>query len=404
MTKAKEPHQGVPFLDLKAQYHRIGSEIRKAVEEVLEHQAFILGPAVQRFEEDVASYLQCRAAVGVASGSDALLLSLMALGVGPGDGVLVPPFTFFSSVACGTRLGATPIFADVDPESGLLDAKEVEALLESHAPSHPSGKKPGTPKGRSRIKVILPVHLFGQSCSMKPLLSLAKKYGVQIVEDVAQALGSRADLGIGESKAAGTVGDLGCFSFFPTKMLGGIGDGGLVATNHAPLADKIRILRVHGQGAKYHHEAIGINSRLDVIQAAVLQVKLRYLDQWCEERIQRAHLYHRLFSEAGLLDNQRIIPPPTGLGKSHVFNYYVIRAQLRDELKSYLAKHGIQTQVYYPLPLHLQPSFSDLGYRKGDFPNAELLASQALAIPMYPELTSDQQETVIQRIADFYQK
>lgn len=399
MTIVKPRSEGVPFLDLRAQYRSIGEEVRGAVNEVLDSQAFILGPTVQRFEEEAAAYLQCRAAVGVASGTDALLLSLMALGVGPGDGVVVPTFTFFSSVACATRLGATPVFADIDPESCLLDEGEVEAVLASHSRSHRRRKKK-----LDRIKVILPVHLFGRSCPMEPLLSLARRYEARIVEDVAQAMGSRVDFGGGVSKAAGTAGDLGCFSFFPTKMLGGIGDGGLVTTDDEALAERIKMLRVHGQGSKYRHEAIGINSRLDVLQAAVLRVKLRYLDRWCKARIQRADLYHHLFAETRLAKNRNIMPPPMGAGRSHVFNYYVIRAKRRDALKAHLESHGIQTQVYYPLPLHLQPCFADLGYRKGDFPNAELLATRALAIPMYPEIRPEQQETVVRRIADFYGK
>jgi len=393
VKEVKDRFREIPFLDLKAQYRNIQKEILEAVDRVLESQAFILGPVVQQFEEQVASYLHCRAAVGVASGSDALFLSLMALGIGSGDAVLVPTFTFFSSVACITRLGATPIFVDINPDSYLLDPKQAEALLEQRSR-----------KGQVRIKAILPVHLFGQCCEMDELLALADRYKLQIIEDVAQAFGSKVKLGKGEPKAAGTTGDLGCFSFFPTKTLGGFGDGGLVATNHQSLADKIRKLRVHGQGTKYYHEVVGINSRLDVIQAAVLQVKLCYLDQWCDQRIQRARIYESLFSSTGLLKDKTIILPASSTERSHIYNYYVIRAERRDELKQHLGEQGIQTQVYYPLPLHLQPCFEYLGYHKGDFPTSELVSSQALAIPMYPELTSDQQEIVVQRIADFYRK
>jgi len=393
VKRAETPNIKVPLLDLKAQYGRIQSEVRHALDEVLDSQAFILGPTVQQFEEQVASYLQCRAAVGVASGSDALLLSLMALGIGKGDGVLVPTFTFFSSVACMTRVGATPIFVDIDPDTCLIDTKQTEDLL---------GQR--SRKSNGRIKAILPVHLFGQCCAMDELLSIANRYNLKIVEDVAQALGSKNALNKGGPKAAGTMGDLGCFSFFPTKTLGGIGDGGMVATDQSPLADKVRMLRVHGQGSKYHHQAVGINSRLDVIQAAVLKVKLRHLDQWHDERIQRADLYHCLFLTTGLVGNQIITLPPVGNGKSHVFNCYVVRVQRRDELRQYLGEQEIQTQVYYPLPLHLQPCFDYLGYHKGDFPNAELVASQVLAIPIYPELTSELQEFVVERIAAFYRK
>jgi len=393
VKKDNDRFQAIPFVDLKAQYRNIRQEILEAIEGVLESQAFILGPTVQRFEGQVASYLQCRAAVGVASGTDALLLSLMALGIGPGDAVLVPTFTFFSSVACITRLGATPILVDIDPDTCLIDMKQTEDLLGQNSR-----------KSNGRIKAILPVHLFGQCCEMDELLELADRYKLQIVEDVAQAFGSKVKLGKGGPKAAGTIGDLGCFSFFPTKTLGGFGDGGLVATNDQPLANKIRRLRVHGQGIKYHHEAIGINSRLDALQAAILQVKLRYLDQWCDQRIQRAHYYEKLFSSIGLVKDKTVLLPASSTERSHIYNYYVIRAERRDELKQHLTKGEIQTLVYYPLPLHLQPCFEYLGYHKGDMPMSELVSTKALAIPMYPELTSEQQEIVVQRIADFYRK
>ena len=317
---------------------------------------------------------------------------------------MVPSFTFFSTVSCVTRLGATPLFVDIDPETYLMDPGAVESLLKERFKPHPGGQGFIDPETRCQVKVVLPVHLFGQCCSMAPLVSLAGRHRLHIVEDVAQAFGARFQMSPGISKAAGTAGDLGCFSFFPTKTLGGIGDGGLVATNQSPLADKIRMLRVHGQGSKYHHQSVGINSRLDVIQAAVLQVKMRYLDQWCDERIQRADLYHRLLSDTGLIGKQVIAIPPLGEGKDHVFNCYVIRVRRRDDLRRYLRKRGIQTQVYYPLPLHLQPCLEHLGYHKGDFPNAELATSQVLAIPMFPELTSQQQEMVIGGIADFYRK
>ncbi len=394
----------VPLLDLKAQYRRIRAEVSQAIDEVLESQQFILGSKVQRFEEQAASYLQSDAAIGVASGSDALLLSLMALGIGAGDAVLVPTFTFFSTASSIARLGAMPIFLDIDPENYLIDPKSVEAFLKERCRPHPDGQGLMEPKSRSRIRAILPVHLFGQCCSMTPLLSLAQKHHLHIVEDVAQAFGARALLSQRVSKPVGTIGDLGCFSFFPTKTLGGMGDGGLVATDKKDLADKVRMLRVHGQGSRYHHLAVGLNSRLDAIQAAILAVKLRYLDQWCEERIQRAHLYQNLFSGTGLVRDKIISLPAPGNERSHVFNYYVIRVQQRDDLKQYLRGHGIQTEVYYPLPLHLQPCFAHLGHRQGDYPNSELATSQVLALPMYPELTSEQQEIVVQKIKDFYRK
>ncbi|MBI1993270.1 MAG: DegT/DnrJ/EryC1/StrS family aminotransferase, partial [Deltaproteobacteria bacterium] len=255
-----------------------------------------------------------------------------------------------------------------------------------------------------RIKAILPVHLFGQSCLMAPLVTLAQRYRLRIIEDVAQAFGARAPLPRGEAKYAGAIGDFGGFSFFPTKTLGAMGDGGLVATNRQDWAEKIRILRHHGESSKYRHEAIGLNSRLDEIQAAVLSVKLRHLDQWVGERIERARLYLELFSATGLLGDRILRVPTPDAGRSHVFNYYVIHVQERDGLKNFLSQQGIQTEVYYPLPLHLQPCFVSLGHQPGDFPNSELAAAQALALPIYPELALEQQEFVVEAIKDFYRQ
>ena len=400
MSKGKPTK--IPLLDLKAQYRTIKGEIRQAIDEVLESQQFILGPTVKRFEEQAVAYLQCGTAISVASGSDALLLSLMALGIGAGDAVLVPPFTFFSTVSSITRLGATPIFVDIEPESCLLDVKKVEALLAERCRPHPDGQGLMESKTQRRIRAVLPVHLFGQCCSMAPLVAIAQRYHLCIVEDAAQAFGARTPLAPGVAKPAGTIGDLGCFSFFPTKNLGGMGDGGLVASNQRELADKVRMLRVHGENSKYHHQEIGLNSRLDAIQAAVLMVKLRHIDQWCEERIERARLYQSLFSATGLVGNQIISLPSLSSGKGHVFNCYVIQVRQRDALKRYLDEQGIQTEIYYPLPLHLQPCFSHLGGRRGDFPNSEQAASQVLALPMYPELGAEQQELVVQETGNFY--
>ncbi len=391
----------VPLLDLRAQYQTIRKEIRQAVDDVLESQHFILGPSLASFEKQVASYLDCRAAVGVASGSDALLLSLMALDIGRGDGVVVPTFTFFATVSCIVRLGATPIFVDVDPATCLMNKETVAAALERSEFDSEHGAWRHHRSG-SRIKALIPVHLFGQACNMDPLSALATRYQLFIIEDVAQAMGARALAGDRTSKCAGTVGALGCFSFFPTKTLGGIGDGGLVATNDTDLAEKVRRLRMHGEGSRYYHELIGINSRLDVIQARVLEIKLRHLEQWCAQRVMHAKTYHDLFAATGLLGHGIIHLPAAGTGRSHVFNYYVIRVERRDLLKQYLAEHGIQSEVYYPVPLHLQPCFSDLGYRDGDFPNAESIASEVLALPMYPELALPQQELVVHTIRDFF--
>jgi dTDP-4-amino-4,6-dideoxygalactose transaminase len=391
----------IPIVDLNAQYQTIRDELRRAVDGVLESQRFILGTEVGRFEKEAAAYLACREAIGVASGSDALLLSLMALGIGPGDGVLVSTFTFFATASAVARLGATPVFVDIGPESYLIGNDRIEAAVKERCRIDGEGlveKKSG-----ARIRAILPVHLFGEVCAMSDLMPLAAKYRLSVVEDVAQAFGAGAVLA-GTAKAAGTIGDLGCFSFFPTKNLGGIGDGGLIATDQAELAEKVRMLRVHGESSKYTHQLIGLNSRLDAIQAAVLSVKLRYLDRWCTERIERARRYRDLFVATGLVGKDIVRLPAGENGPSHVFNYYVIRARRRDQLRVFLATQDIQAEVYYPIPLHLQPCFAYLGYRAGDLPNAERAAAEVLALPLYPELTADQQQTVVQKIAEFYRK
>jgi dTDP-4-amino-4,6-dideoxygalactose transaminase len=389
----------IPIVDLRAQYRTLESEVRRAIDDILESQLFVLGPAVRQFEEQIAAFLACRYAVGVASGSDALLLALMALGVGPGDAVLVPPFTFFSTVSAITRLGATPLFIDIDAQSYLLTPGSVKDFLDERCRFE--GDRFMVKKTALQLRVILPVHLFGQSCAMLDFLRLAEQNHLLIIEDVAQACGARIAFG-GEPQFAGTFGALGCFSFFPTKILGGYGDGGLLSTNGAAVAERLRMLRTHGESTKYGHQVIGLNSRLDSLQAAVLSVKLRYLEMWCEQRIERARTYYHLFEESGLIGNHVCtIPPPTA-DKSHVFTNYVIRTLRRNELKQYLAEHGVQAEIYYPFPLHLQECFASLGYKKGDFPHAELAASQALALPIYPELTEPQQEYVVKKVADFY--
>jgi len=393
------PHQ-IPIVDLRAQYGNIRDEVRRAMDEVMESQQFILGPAVKSFEAQVSVYLCCAHAVGVASGSDALLLALMALDIGPGDGVITTPFTFFSTVSSITRLGATPLFVDIDPENYLISPASVERFLTERGRSG-AGNTTVDSKTGARIKALLPVHLFGQGCVMERLAALAEQHNFHIVEDVAQACGARLTMA-GQMKFAGSIGTLGCFSFFPSKNLGGFGDGGIVTTNDPELADKVRMLRMHGERTKYHHEVTGLNSRLDSLQSAVLSVKLKYLEAWCGQRIERAAQYHELFRQSGLIGHGLIGIPPLRTDKSHVFNNYVIRARRRDELKQFLAQRGIQSEIYYPLPLHLQKCFGNLGYKQGDFPHAELAAREVLALPLYPELTSEQQERVVGTIKEFY--
>lgn len=381
------------------QYQALREEIRSAIDAVAESQQFILGPAVRQFESEMAGFLGADHAVGVASGSDALLLALMALGVGPGDAVITTPFTFFSTVSSITRLGATPLFVDIDDASYLFSAAKLKEFLSRRARIE-NGATIDQKTGK-RIKALLPVHLFGELCDMASLLETAREYGLQIVEDVAQACGARQNVA-GKEIFAGTIGELGCFSFFPSKNLGGFGDGGLVSARTEELAARVRMLRMHGESTKYHHQVTGLNSRLDSLQAAVLSVKLKYLDSWCAARIARARNYQQLFSASGLVGKELLAIPPAPTDKSHVFNNYCIRANRRDELKQFLADAGIQSEIYYPLPLHLQQCFAELGYQRGDFPQAELAATQVLALPLYPELTQAQQETVVGAVARFY--
>ncbi len=393
------PIPKIPIVDLRAQYAAIRDQVRSAVDAVAESQQFILGPAVKQFETEMAAFLGCQYAVGVASGSDALLLALMALGVGPGDAVITTPFTFFSTVSSITRLGATPLFVDIDSDSYLLSPVKLEEFLRDRGVIKQDQTVDG--KTGAHIKALLPVHLFGQICEMVSLATLAEKFHLQIVEDVAQACGARL-AATGKEMFAGTIGDFGCFSFFPSKNLGGFGDGGLVSAHSQELASRLRMLRMHGESTKYHHDVTGLNSRLDSLQAAVLSVKLQYLEVWCEARIERARTYYQMFVDSRLLGNQVLAIPPLPTDKSHVFNNYCIRAERRDELKQFLAEAAIQSEIYYPLPLHLQKCFADLGYKQGDFPHAELAADQVLALPLYPELTEAQQKTVVAGIAKFY--
>lgn len=391
----------IPIVDLHAQYGEIRDEIRGAIDEVVESQQFILGPAVRNFEQRMAGYLGCAHAVGVASGSDALLLALMALDIGAGDAVVTSPFTFFSTVSSITRLGAKPLFVDIDNASGLLSADGVAQFLAARARCH-NGQTFDLETGL-RIRAILPVHLFGRCCAMRELSDIARHFNLDIVEDTAQACGARLRMGE-KIRFAGTIGRLGCFSFFPSKNLGGFGDGGMVTTNDRELNERLRMLRMHGERTRYHHDLTGVNSRLDSLQAAILTVKQRHLEKWCEQRVRRAEAYRQLFGRSGLLGDGITSIPPSFDDKSHVFNNYVIGAEQRDELKEFLADGGIQSEIYYPLPLHLQTCFADLGYVRGDFPKAELASSQVLALPLYPELGAAEQQFVVETIQAFYRR
>jgi dTDP-4-amino-4,6-dideoxygalactose transaminase len=373
----------VPFLDLKAQYQHIKDEIDRAVTEVISEQHFILGPKVEALEEAIAAYSSVRYGIGVASGSDALTLSLMAVGVGAEGEVITTPFTFFATAGSISKVGATPVFVDIDPLTYNLDPTRIQERI--------------TP----RTKAIIPVHLFGQSADMELIKEIAHSNGLWIIEDAAQAIGSDYIRNSAPPQRVGSIGDVGCFSFYPSKNLGGYGDGGMVTTNDDELAKRLRLLRVHGASSKYYYQCIGINSRLDALQAAVLLVKFRYLEEWTDKRLKNAAYYDQLFDEIRHQD-LGIEIPYVQYNNRHIYNQYVIRVPKRDELREFLAREGIGTDVYYPLPLHLQECYQDLGYAKGDFPHAEQAARETLALPIYPELTSEQQEYVVSKIGEFF--
>jgi dTDP-4-amino-4,6-dideoxygalactose transaminase len=366
----------VPLLDLKAQYAALRDEIRPAVDRVLESQQCINGPEVAQLEKDVARYCQTRHCVGVSSGTDAILLSLMALDVGAGDEVVTTPYTFFATAGCVARAGAKPVFVDVDPVTFNIDPDRIEAAI--------------TP----RTKAIMPVHLFGQCADMDPILAVAKRHNLPVIEDAAQAIGSEY-----KGKRAGSMGTVGCFSFFPSKNLGAVGDAGAVTTNDDALARRLVKLRGHGAEVKYFHDEVGGNFRLDTIHAAVLSVKLRYLDQWTAARQANAAFYTKAIEADPVL--RSVITPPPVIQSRHIFNQYVVRTRDRDGLKDFLKVRQVGTEVYYPVPMHLQQCFADLGHRKGDFPHSEEAAQATLALPVYPELSEAQKDNVADALAAF---
>jgi dTDP-4-amino-4,6-dideoxygalactose transaminase len=384
----------VPLLDLKAQHARIEREVMEAVHDVCANQRFILGPSVEELERRVAEYSQCRHGIGVSSGTDALLVALMALGVGPGDEVITSPYSFFATAGAIARLGARPIFCDIDPSTYNLSPEAVETFIRKHAVLR--GGQLFNRKTWGRIKVLLPVHLYGQTADMAPLLEIAKANALKVVEDAAQAIGSEYVGG----KRAGSIGDIGCFSFFPSKNLGAFGDGGMCTTNDPALAERMKTLRAHGSKPKYYHAMIGGNFRLDELQAAVLLIKLKYLDGWTAERQQNAQFYDTMFAAMGL--GGRVQLPAVACGARHIFNQYVLRVERRDELKQHLAAGRIGTEVYYPVPLHAQQCFAYLGYAPEDCPESVRASQQTLAIPIYPELSHAQKQHVMDEVAAFY--
>lgn len=374
LTEAKN---NFPFLDLKAQFAGIHDEILVAVGNVLEGQNFILGPEVEAFEREVAERIGCKYAIGCASGTDALILALLALDIGYGDEVITTPFTFVASAGSIARVGAKPVFVDIDPETFNISPTAIEKAI------------------TSRTRAIMPVHLFGLSSNFWEIHEIAGARNIPTIEDAAQAIGARCD-----GSVVGSMGTLGCFSFFPSKNLGGAGDGGLVTTNDAQLAEKVRLLRVHGSRRKYEYELLGMNSRLDALQAAILRVKLRYLDRWTAGRRRNADRYRELFREFGL--ESRVKLPVAPLRFMHIYNQFTIRTCQRDGLREYLRTRGIPTEIYYPKPLHLQKAFAYLGHGPGDFPEAEAASLEVLSLPIYPELTHEQQRSVVAAVADFH--
>ena len=366
----------VPLLDLKAQYATIKDEIDATVLGVLETQYFILGPQVKQFEAEVAEYSNTSRAVGCASGTDALLLALMALDVGPGDEVITTPYTFFATAGSIARLGARPVFVDILPDTYNIDPDLMKAAI------------------TEKTKAIIPVHLYGLVADMKNINEAAGS--VPVIEDAAQAIGAEAPQG-----KAGSLGTIGCFSFFPSKNLGGAGDGGMIVTSDDALADRLAILRVHGSRPKYYHSVVGVNSRLDALQAAILQVKLRYLDGWSQKRRENADVYDRLIAEKGL--SNIVKPPCRPEGYTHIFNQYTLRVKDRDTLRQHLKDNGIGTEIYYPVPMHIQECFAELGYKKGDMPVSEEAAETTLSLPIYPELTNEMLEYVIDTVVRFYE-
>jgi dTDP-4-amino-4,6-dideoxygalactose transaminase len=374
----------VPLLDLKAQYQSLKQEIMQAIEAIAESQSFIMGPKVIQLEKEIAVYCTTAHGVGVSSGTDALLIALMAADIGPGDRVLTTPYTFFATVGSIVRVGATPVFVDIDPLTYNISSDHIKQVI-----------KTMRPEDRKALKAIIPVHLYGQCADMEPILAIARKEGLLVIEDAAQAIGAEY-----KGRRAGSMGNMGCFSFFPSKNLGAFGDGGMVTTNDDTYQQKLKMLRLHGSALKYYHQRVGGNFRLDAIQAAIVSIKLKYLDDWTKGRQENAAKYRRLFKAADL---EEIIRLPAEIESRHIYNQFIIHcARDRDKLRDFLTQHKIGTEIYYPLPMHQQECFADLGYQKGAFPQAEDAAQKTLALPIYPELEEKQLAYVVQKIADFY--
>jgi len=380
LESLKQQTPTIPFLDLKAQFAGIRLEVMAAIAGVMESQSFIMGADVKLLEEELATMLEAKHAIACASGTDALILSLMAAGIGPGDEVITTPFSFIATAGSIAHVGAKPVFVDIDPVSYNIDAGLIPKAI------------------TEKTRAIMPVHLFGNPANMGPILEIAQVRKLLVIEDAAQAIGSRW-----MGRSIGTLGDFGCFSFFPSKNLGGAGDGGLITTNRDDMAERLRMLRVHGSKKKYHHDILGTNSRLDTLQAAILRVKARHLDEWTRGREANANRYRQIFQELQL--ESFVAPPPAPeAGIRHVYNQFTIRCRFRDALKVFLKSKGVPTEIYYPLCLHLQPALAYLGYQAGDCPAAEKASQEVLSLPVTAELTEEQQQWITQSIAEFYSR
>ena len=385
----------IPLLDLRAQYETIKDKVKPVIDDIFETQRFVLGAHGAALEEEIARYCGIPYAIGVASGTDALLLAMKAIGVGPGDAVITTPFTFFATAGAIVNLGARPIFVDIEEVGFEMDTEALSSFLMKECEYEPTTRTMTHKASNLVIKAILPVHLYGQCADMDGISAIADRFKLPVIEDACQAIGASY-----KDKKAGALGTLGCFSFFPSKNLGGAGDGGMVITADKDLADRVRLLRGHGAHHRYYHDTVGFNSRLDELQAAVLRVKLPYLDDWSKRRMEYAEKYAEAFKSAGLLE--KVTPPAILPGRSHIFHQYVIRAKQRDELQVFLKEAGVGCEVYYPVSLHEQTCFRDLGYAPEDLPRSSAAAREVLALPVYPELTDDQRNYVVDRIAAFY--
>ena len=383
----------VPLLDLRPPLEELRDEIVEAVTQVIDSTRYIMGPEIDGLEKEISAYCGTKDAVGVSSGTDALLLALMVLEVGPGDLVMTSNFSFFATAGVVARLNATPVFVDIDPQTFNIDPESLSrALAEMDAQT------------RKRVKAIIPVHLYGQCADMEAILKISREYNIPVIEDGAQAIGAECEID-GQKRSAGSSGEFGCFSFFPSKNLGGVGDGGIVTINNSEMADQLRLKRVHGGERKYYHRVIGGNFRLDPIQATVIRVKLPHLNKWHSQRQDNAEHYNKLFAEKDLGGKVQLpfVGHSENLQNPHIYNQYVIKAERRDELQAFLAENEIASEVYYPLPFHLQECFLHLGGKTGDFPVSEAAAAEVLALPIYPGMTKEMREIVVEQIANFYQ-